>query len=441
MQLPKVLIFGQPFNNLHGGGITLSNLFRGWDVDKIAVVATGHVMNGVTTDICSNYFQLGCDEFKWRFPFNLIQRKFSSGPLLLDNNSEKKHKRNKTSLRYVLVNQVFYPVLEWLGLFPSLSKIRMTDQLEAWLNEFNPELIYLQVSTRDTVLFAFELKRYLQVPSVIHIMDDWPSTISKKGILRKYWDKKIDGEFRELLSATNLFLSISDAMSYEYKRRYSKDFIAFHNPIDIEFWTQKSKIDHKHKGTHVKILFSGRIGIGVEKSLLDLGQVIESLNLSDKKVKLYVQSPSNNHIVLDKLRKLKSLVINPVVEYSELPEIYSEADILAITNDFDQESINYLRYSMPTKASEYMISGTPILVYSHSETAVSRFFTSNQCGCCVTERNFDKLKDAIMLLIENEQYRQDISSKAFMIASELFDANSVRSRFQNLLRATSLIDK
>jgi hypothetical protein len=40
MYFPKVLIFGQPFNNKHGGGITLSNLFSGWDKDKIAVAAT-----------------------------------------------------------------------------------------------------------------------------------------------------------------------------------------------------------------------------------------------------------------------------------------------------------------------------------------------------------------------------------------------------------------
>lgn len=77
MSLPKVLIFGQPFNNTHGGGITLSNLFKGWEKDKIAVAATGHLMYNVTTDVCDIYYQLGNKEFKWRFPFNLIQRNFS----------------------------------------------------------------------------------------------------------------------------------------------------------------------------------------------------------------------------------------------------------------------------------------------------------------------------------------------------------------------------
>lgn len=253
--------------------------------------------------------------------------------------------------------------------------------------------------------------------------------------------EKIDGEFRELLDETNLFLSISDAMSSEYKKRYNKDFIPFHNPIDIQFWTQKSKSGKKFIGEQVKVLFSGRIGLGVEESLMDLAQAIESLTLDGTKVKLYVQSPSKDSKTLNRLRSSKSLVINPVAEYSELPTIFSEADILAITNDFDKESIDYLRYSMPTKVSEYMISGTPIIVYSHAETAVSKFFTANKCGHCVYERNLNQLKDALTLLIKDEEYGQDLSSRAIRVASELFDANNVRLEFRDLLRKTTLINK
>ncbi len=79
MPFPRVLIFGQPFNNFTGGGITLTNLFKGWPKDKIAVTYLGHGLQSVTTDVCDIYYQLGKDEHKWKFPFNLIQRKFPSG--------------------------------------------------------------------------------------------------------------------------------------------------------------------------------------------------------------------------------------------------------------------------------------------------------------------------------------------------------------------------
>ena len=110
MQLPRVLIFGQPFNRRYGGGITLSNLFSGWEKDKIAVVAGGHTMYSVTTDICNNYYQLGKNEVRWIFPFNLIQRQFRSGRLTFNSSTDSiKDAKKKNRIRSFTVNQLFYP--------------------------------------------------------------------------------------------------------------------------------------------------------------------------------------------------------------------------------------------------------------------------------------------------------------------------------------------
>ena len=39
MNYPKVLIIGQYFHTESGGGITMTNLFKGWDKEKIASAA------------------------------------------------------------------------------------------------------------------------------------------------------------------------------------------------------------------------------------------------------------------------------------------------------------------------------------------------------------------------------------------------------------------
>ena len=87
MQLPKVLIIGQPFNNNSGGGITQANLFAGWDKDKVAVVCTDHMFNNLNPGICDTYYVLGSEEYKWSFPFNLLQRKVSSGVRKVNENT------------------------------------------------------------------------------------------------------------------------------------------------------------------------------------------------------------------------------------------------------------------------------------------------------------------------------------------------------------------
>ena len=80
MELPKVLIIGQPFNNDTGGGITLSSLFKGWDRDKLAVACSSYLLlNNIDTEVCNTYYQLGEKEHRWTFPFNYLQRKYESG--------------------------------------------------------------------------------------------------------------------------------------------------------------------------------------------------------------------------------------------------------------------------------------------------------------------------------------------------------------------------
>jgi len=178
---PRVLIFGQPFNNFSGGGITLTNLFKGWPRDRIAVTYLGHGLVSVTTDVCDIYYQLGGKEHKWRFPFSLIQKKFESGLKSIDQKSEMPSGLNKRGLRFIVVNKFFYPALEWFGLYHYVSKIELSEDFKRWLSEYNPEVLYIQVATRETLLFARDLSDYLGVPSAIHNMDDWPQQSAEEG--------------------------------------------------------------------------------------------------------------------------------------------------------------------------------------------------------------------------------------------------------------------
>lgn len=433
----KVLIFGQPFNNYSGGGITLTNLFKGWPKDKIAVTYIGHGLFNVTTDVCDTYYQLGKEEHKWKFPFGVFQRKFPSGPKSFDKKAEVPINFIQTGIRYRLVNRIFFPFIRWIGLFHFATKITLSHRLMNWLSEFDPDILYMQVTTRDEINFAQELVSYLKRPSVIHIMDDWPSTISNKGLFKKYWSKKIDKEFRVLLDQVDLHLSISDAMSVEYKERYKKDFIPFHNPIETSLWVPFKKSSFTLDPEHIIIVYSGRIGVGITDSLYEVATAINSIRNEGFNIMLHIQTPTKDPKFLSPLQRLNCVVINPFASLESLPKIFSDADILVLANDFSSQGVDYLRFSMPTKASEYMISGTPILVYSAEVTAVTKFFSKNNCGYCVTEQGPEAITKALKFMLDNEEYRKEISKNAFKLAEEKFDANHVRKEFQNLLMSIS----
>lgn len=434
---PRVLIFGQPFNSFSGGGITLTNLFKGWPKDRIAVTFIGHGLVSVTTDVCDTYYQLGEKEHKWRFPFSLIQKKFESGLKSFDQKLKMPSGLNKQGLRFVVVNKFFYPALEWLGLYHYASKIEMSADFKRWLTEFKPEVLYIQVSSRETLLFAMDLSDYLAIPSAIHNMDDWPSIISREGLLKNYWRRKIDLEFRSLLDRMDLFLSISDAMSIEYKNRYNKEFKAFHNPIDISDFSGHNN-RNKETGELFRILYIGRIGMANKNSVYSFAKAVSRMNKSLPEIIFDIYTPDVNSTDSKRIKDLRKVRILPSVRHEEVPSLLVEYNLLLLPLDFNDTGLRYAQYSMPTKASEYMISGTPVLVFAPENTAISKFCNENECGYCLTSLDEGAVINAIGFLVQNKDLRKKMSNNAMRLALELFNENSVRPRFQKLLADLSL---
>ena len=119
------------------------------------------------------------------------------------------------------------------------------------------------------------------------------------------------------------------------------------------------------------------------------------------------------------------------VPYAKLPEIFAKADLLILPNDFDKKSVSFLKFSIPTKASEYMASGTSILVYSSAETAVTKHALQNKWAYVVFERSIEKLRTAIYEIYKNRELRYKLADAAKKFAVEHYDGDKVRTEFKN----------
>lgn len=437
---PKILIFGQPFNSNSGGGITLSNLFEGWPKDKIAIIAHPSMLRNISYERCDRYYQVGQEECIWSFPFNLYKERYPSGEIGSFTKATSDLIQEKSKLRKLIADRIINPSVRWFGMTHRMSRTILSPRLKRWMNDFGPEIFYFQVSSLENILFVSEIIDFLGTPTIIHMMDDWPATIADGSFFRSYWVGLIDKEFRQLLKKTRIHLSIGREMSIEYKNRYGYDFIPFHNTIDLDKWSPCTKTDLELKDGEVKILFSGRIGTGIRQALFELASAVSIIRNAGTNVILYIQTTSNDLKTIQKLKRINSVVIRPPVAYADLPKLYSEADILVIANDFTPEGIRFLKFSMPTKAPEYMISGTPILVYSSDETAVFKLFNEHNCGYCIYKKDPREIAYGIDLLINNKDFRQQLSENAVAYARQHYDSVKIRKAFQELLiDATSTV--
>ena len=256
-KLPKVLILNQPFNNNTGGGITLSNLFAGWDKDKIAVLCHNFLLENLDTSICDTYYQLGHKEHSFIFPFNFFKRKHYSGLLKFEQTNTYEPEFKRSPLRIKLITQYFKPTLQYLGINDAVAKIELSPDLCKWLDEFKPDIIYGQASERAGLRLISLVQEYTKKPVVFHMMDDW--ILADEGLFKTIQNKKNTQEFQKLLDKADIALSISESMADEYKARYGKDFTAFHNPIDIDFWKQYQRKNYDLPESPT-ILYAGRIG-------------------------------------------------------------------------------------------------------------------------------------------------------------------------------------
>ncbi len=436
MSLPKVLIIGQSFNNDTGGGITLTNLFAGWDRDKLAVACSGYLLlNNIDTSICNTYYQLGHKENKWLFPFNYLKRKYYSGLLKFDDKKIQDFTIAKSKIRVKLIMNYFYPFLEYVGLSHLISKIELSNEFCTWIDKYQPDVIYAQTSGRADTLFCIALQSYLKKPLIFHMMDDWPATISSKGPFKGYWQRKIDHELKILLDKASVLMSISDYMAQGYKSRYGKEFITFNNTINIKFWKKHQKTDYEINNSPT-ILYAGRIGLGIQSSLEKIAKVIQSinekLNMSIKFILQTAKKPLWS-------KRYSCVVHNNFVCYNDLPQLFSEADLLLLPYDFSKKSKKFIQYSMPTKAPEYMMSGTPILLFAPQETAVVKYAEKYEWAKIVAENNAEELSVAIIDLIQNKNIRTQIAQNAKQIAEENHNSMNVSKEFKS--RITSLVIK
>ena len=436
---PRVLIVGQSFDNLTGGGITMSNLFRGWPKDRLAVVSD--VKFCPNAEICKRYYRFGADEYRYLWPFSrFMKHRRMSGEIVMDSKptmpdlSSEMNERWRTHTGHTRKQgplwNLFYTMDEFVGAEQIVRRLQLSPTLSTWVEQYNPDLIYTQAGCLHEMLLVERLVKFLQIPYVIHMMDDWPSTLYKHQLLSPYLRWRLNKEFMNLLDHSSGFLSISPKMSEVYQERYRRPCIAFHNPLELGAWLEVSKKDWQ-AGNPFRIMYRGRIGTSIQTSLIDISDAVFELFQEGKAIRFDITlSTTCDAKTKQRLERPGCVSVHPPLPYKDVPAALASADLLVISYDFDPDSINYIRYSMPTKAPEFMISGTPVLIYGARELAITAYAEKENWAYIVSERNNLSLKQAIIKLSEDQVLRERLACRAQELAILNHDAVRVRDAFR-----------
>lgn len=119
--------------------------------------------------------------------------------------------------------------------------------------------------------------------------------------------------------------------------------------------------------------------------------------------------------------------------YKQLPQVFSSSDFLILPYDFSVKSINFIGFSMPTKAPEYMASGSPVIVFAPEDTALVKYAQKFNCAEIVTTDDVEVLKDTIKGLVLDRNKRETLSKRAIETVDKYHNAKEVKAAFRKMI--------
>lgn len=409
------------FNKVTGGGITFSNLFAGWPIDAIASIHNDPVP--VTRDVCNQYYRLTEAEIhRWGWlKYVPVGKPSTAVPL---DSAKPKHRRWGYSVLKRAKTLIFGDGVP--------EETHLTRELEAWIESFHPTVLYTILGSNAMMELAERLRVRFHLPLVVHIMDDWVSVVYRGGILSPWQRRKKERLFQHLMNVSVARFAICEEMAEAYRNRYGKPFLSFQNTIDVGLW-QRFEKDPRVVGSPVRVAYIGSaLPFAQLDSLIDCCTAIQALNDEGFPIQLEIYSPSH---LAEKHRK--QFVVGTAITLhdtiSDDDEFFATlraVDILLLPVNFDQYTIEFIRYSMPTKIPAYLTVGTPILAYGPGEVAQISYAAKVGWAMAVTVHDIVQLKQALKRLSADTPLRAELSARARLAAAERHDARVVRSKFQ-----------
>ncbi len=433
---PRVLfITPHAFNHLTGGGLTFTNLFRGWPKDRLATVHCDHLP--VTTDVCDQYFTLGRSELDvWRpirWGADVLSWRTAT-----DISSERDAVRSPapSSAAGIASRPKWTERVQSVFFDTELPRFaRLSPGLEAFIASFRPDVIYTILGSNGVMELIDRVRNRFQLPLVVHVMDDWASSRHRHGLFSSFQRRNMERHLKNLFSAASQRMGIGTAMCEEFERRYGLSFVPFQNAIDLSKWERFARTSGAASGRG-DILYIGSVMPNAQlQALEDCCHAVDLLANRGLDASLTIAAPDFQIAQYRERLAIGSAIrlVEPITDDEAFYKRIAAADILLLPVNFDEDSVRFIRYSMPTKVPAYLFSGTPVLAYGPGDIAQTVYASREGWGVVQSARDIPLLAEAIRALLQDEVLRQGLSIRAQAVARENHDQLRVREKFREEL--------
>lgn len=348
--------------------ITLNSFFGSWPKERIAQVVCGVFNETKSGKLDNNIYILSLDNIPFlRKIFNKQRNSKSIGESALSIIPE------RASLLFKLRHSLKLFLISNFEFFP----YKMNDDLIDFISKFQPDIIYTTLESPRIIKLVDSIEKYNPNYKIVpHFLDDWPNTMYKSH-LTFFHRLILKFELKKILDKSKACFCISERMCQEYIRRYGKPI--FYPLMNCVQEYQFSSIDKNNTSDVISLCYTGGLHLKRDEVIIDL---LNNLSFCEN-IKLDFQIFTHESTWKNYSKRFSRF---PFVKYGgylktdDIVRKLNEFDILVFIESFDENIINFTRFSISTKIPEYLSVGRKILAIGPSESGSIEYLKKNNAA-------------------------------------------------------------
>ncbi len=421
-----LIISGIPFRNDTNLGKTLCTLFSAFKSEELAQLYFSPQTPNVPQ--CHTYYQIS-EEQLIRSCLGLIRnrcgRVIDTEHISKASSSVESHPKAAISLKnYTLVSVL----RDYLWLFSSIK----SKKLNEWLQYVNPSVIFFLMpeDIKSSRIIEY-VTRFCHCPIVMFVTDDYYNdSLLKPGFLRRWYFMKRQKTIDHLCRNLKFVVGCSELASSEFGGKYKVPHEALFTPSGADYLSLPI---HIKNDTPVVFRYFGNLGLERWKPLMALGKAIASYNNGEQKAILEVFSNLRYPDAIAHLDIPNGCVFKGWVQGEEYMNLLQEADVAVHVESFSEEMCRRTRLSVSTKIADYLGAGKCILGIGRADLASIQHL--QDVACVVNDP--EDMRERLSLLIEDVDYRQQLSIKAREKAIKQHSINIIPQQLRDILVSMS----
>lgn len=307
----------------------------------------------------------------------------------------------------------------WFAIFASIKAMFMKK---------NFDLVYVyQLSPITMTWPAIVVKKMAHIPLIIHVLDQWPVSITTGGISKKSLPYKILTKWSiyaynkaDLITCSSR--SFKNYFINELGLSKEKQFLYLPSYAEDNYKNIKTKKDDTFD-----LVFAGNIG-----PAQSVETIVETANIlkDNKKIKFHIVGDGLNRKICEDLAKeykLDNIFFYGYHPVEDMPKYYQIADAFLITM-VDNEVVNS---TLPAKVQSYMIAGKPIIGSISGE--VSDVIKDAKCGICCKSLDSKGLAKIILEASKSDKINE-WSKNAYNYYLEHFEKEKCLDDLEKVLK-------